>query len=111
MLDTPELDLSDERLRLAGTRSNRAGIGATVRVRATIGGRTVWQRRDVSAQDAFNGHNAFDVHFGLGDAARGERVEVAWPSGLVDVFEGVAADQTLTVREGAAPGGKAAGQP
>lgn len=36
------------KLKLVGTASNRAAIGAKVRVKATIGGNTVWQLREIS---------------------------------------------------------------
>src|SRR5688572_9570606 len=73
-------------LRLAGTVSNRSGIGTKVRVRATIGGQLVTQFREVSSQNAFNGHNSFVQHFGLGDARFIDWMEVQWPGGLVETF-------------------------
>ncbi|WP_456428922.1 FG-GAP-like repeat-containing protein [Rhodocaloribacter sp.] len=87
------------KLRLTGTTSNRAAIGAKVRVLATVGGASVWQMREVSAQNTFNGQNSLEVHFGLGDAATVEAVRVEWPSGGVSVLNDVPADQTLTITE------------
>jgi hypothetical protein len=40
------------------------------------------------------------LHFGLGAAANAD-VEVHWPSGLVESLKAVAANQLLTLREGA----------
>jgi hypothetical protein len=85
-------------LRLEGTRSNRAGIGATVIV--TAGGRR--QARAALSQSSYYSHDDLRLHFGLGTARAAERVEVRWPSGAVDLLRGVSAGR-LTVREGEAP--------
>jgi hypothetical protein len=85
-------------VKLEGTRSNRAGLGATVRVTA---GRT--QARALLSQSSYYSHDDLRAHFGLGPHARAERLEVRWPSGLVDVLRDVAAGQVVTVREGSAP--------
>src|SRR5262249_18803344 len=69
-------------LTLRGTISNRSGIGAKVRVLATIGGAPRWQMREVSAGTGYGGHDALDAHFGLGDAAVADSVVIEWPSGL-----------------------------
>ena len=87
-------------LRLVGTTSNRAGIGARVRATATIGGRRITQLREVSAQNTFNGHNSLRVHLGFGRAAVAESVEILWPSGTVDRHANVALDRILIATEG-----------
>jgi len=83
-----------------GTTSNRAAIGTKVRVKATINGNAVWQLREVSAQNAFNGHNSLRQHFGLGNATVIDSLKIEWPSGKVDRLTNVAVDQFLTVTEG-----------
>jgi hypothetical protein len=83
-------------LRLEGTRSNRAGIGATVVV--TAGGRR--QARAVLSQSSYYSHDDLPLHFGLGTARGAEQVEVRWPSGTVDVLRDVPGRRLLTVREG-----------
>jgi len=85
-------------VRLEGTRSNRAGLGATVVV--TAGGRS--QARAALSQTSYYSHDDLRLHFGLGRAARAERVEVRWPSGLVDVLRDVEGRRLVTVREGSA---------
>ncbi len=40
------------------------------------------------------------LHFGLGAARRADRVEVRWPSGRRDTYEGLAADAGYRLREG-----------
>src|SRR6185369_5353205 len=42
-------------LKLVGTASNRAAIGAKVRIKATIGGKTFWQRRDIAGGGSVEG--------------------------------------------------------
>jgi hypothetical protein len=39
-------------------------------VKAAINGRPVWQLREVSSQNTFNGQNSLFQHFGLRDATR-----------------------------------------
>jgi hypothetical protein len=39
------------------------------------------------------------VHFGLGSDRRIRRIEIRWPSGVVQTLNDVAADQLLTVTE------------
>ena len=67
----------------------------------TANGRT--QAQAVLSQASYYSHDDLRLHFGLGAAAQADRVEVRWPSGLVDVLRGVRGRQVLTVREGSAP--------
>jgi hypothetical protein len=84
-------------LRLIGTASNRDAVGA--RVRLTAGSRT--QIREVAAGSSYLGQNDIRLHFGLGPLSMVERVEIQWPSGKSETLQTVAANQILTVREGA----------
>jgi hypothetical protein len=86
-------------LKLEGTRSNRAGLGATVVV--TVGGRA--QARPVLSQSSYYSHDDLRLHFGLGSSAQADRVEVRWPSGQVDVLRNVAGRRVVTIREGVSP--------
>jgi hypothetical protein len=83
-------------VRLAGVRSNRHGIGARVTIAAQ--GRT--QMREVKSGSSYLGQNDLRAHFGLGDAARIERIDIRWPTGTVETIREVAADQIVTVSEG-----------
>jgi enediyne biosynthesis protein E4 len=83
-------------LKLEGTRSNRAGIGAIVVVEA--GGAR--QARAVVSQASYYAHDDLRAHFGLGSASRADRIEVRWPSGRVDVLNDVEGGRVVTVREG-----------
>ena len=83
-------------VRLAGTRSNRDGIGA--RIAVTEGGRT--QTREVKSGSSYLGQSDLRAHFGLGQATQVDRLEVRWPSGQVDRVERVAVNHVVTIQEG-----------
>jgi hypothetical protein len=78
-------------IKLTGTRSNRDGIGAHVR----IGN----QFNDMTSAVSYASSSLVPVHFGLAKAAMVDRIEIAWPSGRHQVLEHVKADQVLAVRE------------
>lgn len=86
---------------LRGVTSNRAAIGARVRVLATLGGAPRWQLREVSAQNSFNGQNDLTAHFGLGDATVIDSLVIDWPSGLSERAAGLTVDSVREVIEGA----------
>ena len=89
-------------VKLEGTRSNRAGLGATVVVGA--GGRR--QARAVLSQTSYYSHDDLRLHFGLGSALRADTIEVLWPSGTVDVLRDVPGRRVVRVREGSSPAGR-----
>jgi hypothetical protein len=86
------------KIRLEGTRSNRAGLGATVIL--TAGGRK--QAQAVLSQSSYYSHNDLRLHFGLGRNEKADEIEVRWPSGQVDVLRDVPGRKTVTIREGTA---------
>ncbi len=86
-------------LRLEGVASNRTGIGATVRLKATINGTPTWQMRELSSQNSFLCHSSYVVHFGLRDAVSADSITVTWPSGVVTALLAVSSDQTVTIAE------------
>jgi hypothetical protein len=79
---------NDVEIKLEGTRSNRDAIGA--RVRLTIAGKTMM--RQVEAGSGYASEAMLPVHFGLGQATKIEAVEINWPSGLVQRFDGAQTD-------------------
>jgi hypothetical protein len=81
---------------LIGTESNRRGIGA--RLTLSIGNQILV--RSAKAGSSYLGQNDGRVHFGMGDAEGAEKLEIAWPSGQVDIFEGIEANRIVTVQEG-----------
>jgi hypothetical protein len=85
-------------VKLEGTTSNRAALGAVVRV--TSSGRT--QARAVLSQASYYSHDDLRLHFGLGSAAAADTIEVRWPSGRVQTLKDVRGGRVLTIKEGAA---------
>jgi hypothetical protein len=84
------------RVRLRGTRSNRNGIGAVVRV--NYGDEKQWQM--MRSGSSYLSQSELVLTFGLGQHATVSNLQVEWPSGQVDKLSGVAAGQTITVQEG-----------
>jgi hypothetical protein len=84
-------------VKLTGTKSNRSAIGA--RVRATAG--TLVQTEEVRGGGSYISQNDLRVHFGLGSAAKVDRLEVRWPGGLEEEWRDVAVDRILLLTEGA----------
>jgi hypothetical protein len=84
-----------------GTTSNRAAIGAKVRVHATIWGKPMWQVREISGGSGLGTQDDLRPHFGLGDAAVADEVRIEWPSGIVQTFKNVTAKTILRVTEAA----------
>jgi hypothetical protein len=82
-------------VKLVGRKSNRDGIGAQVEV--TAGGRT--QRHERVAGSGYLSQDDPRVHFGLAGASKVDRLTVAWPSGIRQTLENVAADRVVTVEE------------
>jgi enediyne biosynthesis protein E4 len=83
-------------VQLRGSAANVQAIGA--RVRLTSGSRT--QMRDVKAGSSYLSQNDLRVHFGLGTAARADRIDVIWPSGRTEAVANVPANQIVTIEEG-----------
>ena len=81
---------------LIGTKSNRDGVGA--RVRLTAGDLTLYEQRKggmsyQSAQDP-------RLHFGLGAHGSVDALEIIWPSGVVTKLARLKCDQIISVSEG-----------
>jgi len=80
---------------LAGTKSNRAAIGARVTVHA--GGMT--QFDEVRSGGSYLSQNDVRMHFGLGSATKIDLLEVRWPTGKTETFKDVAADKIYAITE------------
>jgi hypothetical protein len=89
-------------LKLIGTKSNRDGIGAHIRIGNQYNHMTTAVSYASSSDDG--------VHFGLGQIDKIDRIEIAWPSGKRQVLENVKPDWVLTVREAASAGGNRQGR-
>lgn len=84
---------------LEGTVSNRAAIGAKVKVKSTIDGNETWQIRELLAQNSFGAHNSLVVHFGLKDASVIEQAIIEWPSGQTTELSNLTVNETHNVIE------------
>jgi enediyne biosynthesis protein E4 len=77
-------------LTLRGTRSNRDGFGARVRVNG--------QTRFATSAGSYLSSSDKRLHFGLGQSTTA-KIEIAWPSGVHQTVNDVHADQFLEVVE------------
>jgi hypothetical protein len=84
------------RVKLQGTRSNRDGIGAVVRIEYE--GEKQWQM--MRSGSSYLSQSEMVLTFGLGQKTSVSSVQIEWPSGQTDKLSNVAADQTITVQEG-----------
>jgi enediyne biosynthesis protein E4 len=82
-------------LSLQGTKSNRDGIGAKIRLLA--GGLT--QYTHYTTASGYASSSAGPVHFGLGAAKVADEIEIRWPSGRVQTLKNVQANQIVKVVE------------
>jgi enediyne biosynthesis protein E4 len=82
-------------LTLEGTKSNRDGIGARLKVVTKSGAQYNHMTTSVGYASSSDG----PVHFGLGPDTRAELIEIHWPSGIVQTLRNVAGDQVLKVVE------------
>ncbi|MCB1037070.1 MAG: CRTAC1 family protein, partial [Acidobacteria bacterium] len=83
-------------VRLVGTRSNRDGLGA--RVRVVAGDRTLTQIQD--GKSGYLSQSSVPLYFGLGAATKADRVEIDWPSGAHQVIkDGIPVNGRLEVVE------------
>jgi enediyne biosynthesis protein E4 len=84
---------------LQGSKSNRDGIGARIKIVTNAGTQYNHQTSSVCYASSTLG----PVHFGLGADTRANVVEVHWSSGIVQTLENVHADQVLKVTEPTEP--------
>jgi hypothetical protein len=81
---------------LRGHKSNRDGIGATIKV-TTASGRSLYNHATTSV--GFMSSSDRRVHFGLGHEAKIRQAEIRWPSGIAQRIDGPRVDQILKVEE------------
>ena len=87
------------KVRLRGTKSNRAAIGARLTIRSRINGRLATQIREIVAHTGWRSQSDLVQHFGLGDAKHVEEIIVRWPSGATTRHANIRAGQTLEIVE------------
>lgn len=89
-------DLRFVKVKLVGTKSNRDALGA--RVTVTAGDRRWTQLHD--GQSGYLSQSSTPLYFGLGDAERIDRIDVAWPSGVnSSLQEGLTVNELVEITE------------
>jgi hypothetical protein len=83
-------------VKLVGTKSNRDGIGARVKVVAG----DLTQVDEVFSGGSYLSQNDLRLHFGFGQRTKVDLVEVRWPSGVVEKLTNVNVNKILTIKEG-----------
>ena len=83
-------------LKLVGTKSNRMGLGAQIRV-TTDDGRKLYNEATTSTGYAASSDPR--VHFGLGTSRVIREIEIRWPSGTRQLLHDVTPDRVLVVTE------------
>jgi enediyne biosynthesis protein E4 len=81
---------------LQGSSGDRLALNA--RVYVTIGG--VRQMDEVRSGGSYLSQSDLRLHFGLGGAAKIDKVEVRWPDGSTQNFDGVVADRFYRLKQG-----------
>jgi hypothetical protein len=84
-------------IKTIGVKSNRDGIGVRIKLLTLDGS----QIDEVRSGGSYYSQNDLRVHFGLGRNQRVKTIEIRWPSGQVDTLTDLAANQFVTVKEGA----------
>jgi len=83
------------RIKLIGTKSNRDGIGTTVKL--TSGGET--QTEMLRSGSSYLSASELVLTFGLAHNEKADNIEIRWPSGQIDRLPSVSAGATITVTE------------
>ncbi len=87
-------------LNLEGTISNKAAIGARIKVTFKDSNTERSVYRDVNSGGSF-GSNPLKQHIGIGKATSIEKIEITWPvTGKVQVFENLPIDTNIKIKEG-----------
>jgi len=82
-------------LNLVGTRDNRDGIGTRVKITTANG----VQFNHATTAVGYSSSSDKRIHFGLGNAATIDKIELSWPTGVKQVLTNVKADQVFTITE------------
>jgi enediyne biosynthesis protein E4 len=82
-------------LKLVGGKDNRDGLGTKVKITTARGS----QYNEATTALSYNSSSDKRVHFGLGEDAVIDRIELSWPTGVKQVLRDVKADQVLTILE------------
>lgn len=83
-------------IKLTGTKSNRSGIGAFVKITAG----KLQQINEVRSGSSYLSQSDTRLHFGIGKEKVVDRIDIRWPSGLTQAIKNVDANQFITITEG-----------
>ena len=83
-------------LKLTGTKSNRMGIGAQIRLTAEDGS---LQYNHATTSTGYASSSDPRVHFGLGESRMAKEIQILWPSGRKQVLRDVPVDRVIEVTE------------
>ncbi|WNC67374.1 FG-GAP-like repeat-containing protein [Thalassotalea nanhaiensis] len=83
------------KLKLTTPEKNRFAIGAKV----TINVANTTQMREVNINNNFTSHNPAELHFGLADHSKVERITIEWPNGHLQIITDVDANQSLIIEQ------------
>jgi hypothetical protein len=83
-------------LKLTGTKSNRMGMGAKIRLTAADGS---VQYNHVTVSTGYACSSDSRVHFGLGSSSSAREIQIVWPSGIRQTLRDVAADRVIPITE------------
>ena len=120
-----KLNRSWVKIRLVGTKSNKTGIGARIKVTARTGTvvsgplsvvsraadantasspsagiKALTQIEEVRRCNGYFSASDLRIHFGLGEAKKVDLVEIRWPSGMVDTLKDLDVNRLYVVEEG-----------
>ncbi len=91
------------KIRLVGTKSNRTGIGAQLRLTAQVDPKApkpMLLIDEVRSGGSYYSQNDFRLHFGLDQAKTVDTLEIRWPSGTVDTLKALAVNRLYVIEEG-----------
>ena len=95
-LSEQQSNLNFIKIKLIGNKSNRGGIGATIRVFSN--GHIYTKTND--GKSGYLSQSLYPVYFGLGDSGVIEKIEVSWPSGGKQIVDGpVVVNRLLEIKE------------
>ncbi len=85
------------RVRLVGTKSNRDGIGAVVRITSGKGEKQ-WQM--LRSGSSYLSQSELALTFGLETQTKADTLEIQWPSGQLEKLSNINGGQAVTIEEG-----------
>jgi hypothetical protein len=83
------------KVQLEGSRSNRDGLGAMVKLHA---GNQVWTQYS-DGKSGYLAQSRLPLYFGLGDVEKLDSVEVQWPSGKKQIVPAPPVNQLVIIKE------------